>query len=75
MIQYRVTVKAIVNGELIALEQFEAKSDAEKCFEDFQKTEDNILDTVITGVGAVTVAFEEFYAGEWVLITKRIIGA
>ena len=75
MIQYRVTVKTIVNGELIALEQFEAKSDAEKCFEDFQKPEDNILDTVVTGVGAVTVAFEEFYNGNWILITKRIIGA
>lgn len=75
MIQYRVTVTSIVDKEMIALEQFEAKSDAEKCFDDFQKTEDNILDTVVAGIGAVTVAFEEFYNGQWVLITKRIIGA
>ena len=75
MIQYRVTVENIVDGKLIALEQFEAKSDAEKCFDDFQKAENNILESVVAGVGAVTVAFEEFYNGEWVLITKRIVGA
>ena len=74
MIQYRVTVETIGGKELIALEQFEAKSDADKCFEDFQRTDDNILDTVVAGVGSVTVAYEEFYNGQWVLITKRIIG-
>ena len=73
MIQFRVTVCSLDGGQ-IALEQFEAKSDAEKCFDEFQKTEDNILDAVVAGVGAVTVAFEEFYNGQWTLITKRIVG-
>ena len=75
MIQYRVTVETVDGDRLIALEQFEAKSDAEKCFDDFQKAEDNVLESVVAGVGAVTVAFEEFYNGQWVLVTKRIVGA
>jgi len=75
MIQFRVTVTSIADREQIALEQFEARSDAEKCFEDFQKTDDNILDTVIASVGAVTVALEEFCNGQWTYVTKRIVGA
>lgn len=74
MIQFRVTVTGIADKEQIALEQFEAKSDAEKCFEDFQKEKDNILDTVVESVGAVTVALEEFYNGQWTTVTKRIVG-
>lgn len=74
MIQYRVTVETVADGRLIALEQFEARSDAEKCFDEFQKAEENILDNVVTDVGSVTIAFEEFYNGQWVCITKRIVG-
>lgn len=74
MIQYRVTVTSIADREQIALEQFEARSDAEKCFEDFQREEDNILDTVVASVGAVTVALEEFCNGQWTYVTKRIVG-
>ena len=74
MIQYRVTVTTVADREQIALEQFEARSDAEKCFEDFQKAEDNILDTVVASVGTVTVALEEFCNGPWTFITQRIVG-
>lgn len=74
MIQFRITVTSITDKELIALEQFEAKSDADKCFDDFQKAEDNILDGVVANIGPVTVAYEQFWNGEWVLVTKRIVG-
>ena len=57
MIQFRVRAKP-VEGEDFILENFEARSDAEKYYEELQSENGSILET--TPYDAVVVSLEEF---------------
>ena len=71
MIQFRVRARP-VEGEDFILEQFEARSDAEKFYGELQKEEDNILET--TPYDAVVISLEEFVNGQWTYVSKKLVG-
>ena len=70
-IQFRVRAKP-VEGEDFILEQYEAKSDAEKFYADLQREEDNILES--TPYDAVVISLEEFVNGQWTYVSKKLVG-
>lgn len=71
MIQFRVRARP-VEGEDFILEQFDAKSDAEKFYESLQQTQDNILEA--TPYDAVVISLEEFVNGQWTYVSKKLVG-
>lgn len=71
MIQFRVRAKP-VEGEDFILENFEARSDAEKYYDELQSENGSILET--TPYDAVVVSLEEFVHGQWVYVSKRLVG-
>ena len=71
MIQFRVRARP-VEGEDFILEQYEARSDAEKFYGELQQAEDNILEA--TPYDAVVISLEEFVNGQWTYISKKLVG-
>lgn len=49
---------------VIAKEVFEARSDAEQCFNELTGDTGNIIDSL--GIAYMTVSMEELFAGDWV---------
>lgn len=71
MIQFRVRARP-VEGEEFILEHYEAKSDAERFYDELQSEDNNILE--VTPYDAVVISLEEFVNGQWTYVSKKLVG-
>ena len=68
---YRVSAKP-PGGEEFIMELFEARSDADACYASLQtEGDDNIINAV--PYACVTITFEEFLGGRWVVSNRRLV--
>lgn len=71
IVRYRVTV-APVDGEPVAIEHFETRTDSDAYWRQLQEDgEDNVLYAL--PYRSVVVSYDEFYEGTWVTLNRRVL--